>query len=93
MTIMCVIIYSVYTTRKIKKPLDNINNLLSKITEGNYDERINEDNLYEFKVISDTINYLTEKLKNSKEENKRLKDTRDRMLLDLSHDIKSLLQV
>ena len=59
---MCVIIYSVYTTRKIKKPLDN-------------------------------INYLTEKLKNSKEENKRLKDTRDRMLLDLSHDIKSLLQV
>lgn len=89
LTIMCVIIYSVYTTRKIKKPLDNINNLLSKITEGNYDERINEDNVYEFKVISDTINYLTEKLKNSKEENKRLKDTRDRMLLDLSHDIKT----
>ena len=55
---MCVIIHSVYTTRKIKKPLDN-------------------------------INYLTEKLKNSKEENKRLKDTRDRMLLDLSHDIKT----
>lgn len=48
---MCVIIYSVYTTRKIKKPLDNINNLLSKITEGNYDERINEDNLLEIECF------------------------------------------
>lgn len=89
LAVACVIIYSFYTTRKIKKPLDDINRALSKITDGNYDEKVNENNVYEFKVISDTINYLTEKLKNSNEENKRLEESKNKMLLDLSHDIRT----
>ena len=89
LAVVCVMIYSFYTTRKIKRPLDNINRALSKIIDGNYDEKIDENNVLEFKVISDTINYLTQKLKDSNEENRRLEESKNKMLLDLSHDIRT----
>ena len=45
--------------------------------------------LKEFVVIGDTINYLIDKLKTSREENQRLEESKTHMLMDLSHDIKT----
>lgn len=84
-----IIIYSIWTAKKIQKPLKEIDDALVEISKGNYDYKIEIDNDEEFVVVSNTINYLTEKLKISEEENKRLTESKNRMLMDLSHDIKT----
>lgn len=87
--IVSIIIYSIWTARKIKKPLKKIDEALLKIIDGEYNEKLNLDDEVEFVVISDTINFLVDKLRRSEEENKRLQDSKSKMLMDLSHDIKT----
>lgn len=87
--IINIIIYSVWTTKKINNPLKKIDEALVKIIDGDYDEKLDLNYAVEFEVIGDTINFLTEKLKLSEEENKRLTESKNRMLMDLSHDIKT----
>ncbi|MGG7176709.1 ATP-binding protein [Clostridium paraputrificum] len=87
--IISITIYSMWTARKIKRPLKKIDEALGKVIEGDYDEKLTLDEAKEFVVVSNTINFLIDKLKVSKEENKRLEESKTRMLIDLSHDIKT----
>lgn len=87
--IICIIFYSLWTTRKIKRPLNEINKSLGKIIDGDYSEKLNIDGVQEFVTVSKTINYLIDRLKCIEEENKRLMESKNKMLLDLSHDIKT----
>ncbi|ENZ02353.1 ATP-binding protein [Clostridium thermobutyricum] len=88
-TILFIILYSIYTARKLKKPLTEIDNALVSIINGNYSEKIEFKGEEEFEGIRDTLNYLIEKLNNSEEENRRLEKSKNKLLLDLSHDIKT----
>lgn len=81
--------YSIWTARKIKKPLKMIDEALVKVLEGDYEEKLVIEGEQEFVRISNTINFLIDKLKNSREENNRLEQSKTRMLIDLSHDIKT----
>jgi len=81
--------YSIWTARKIKKPLKMINEALGKVLEGDYEEQLVIEGEREFVSISNTINFLIDKLKNSRDENTRLEQSKTRMLIDLSHDIKT----
>lgn len=87
--IVGIIIYSLWTAKKIQRPLRAIDNALVQVSNGNYDYKIDIDDDEEFVVVCNTINYLTEKLRISEEENKRLTESKNRMLMDLSHDIKT----
>ncbi|MBE6049073.1 MAG: HAMP domain-containing histidine kinase [Clostridium sp.] len=87
--IISIIIYTIWTTKKIRMPLEEIDGALFRIIEGDYEEKFEMKGQKEFVVISDTINYLIDKLKRSKEENARLQQSKTRMLMDLSHDIKT----
>lgn len=87
--IINIAIYSMWTARKIKRPLEKIDNALVKIIDGDYNEKLDLNDEVEFVVISDTINFLIDKLKRSEEENKRLSESKTKMLMDLSHDIKT----
>lgn len=87
--IINIAIYSMWTARKIKKPLKKIDDALVKIIDGDYDEKLDLNDEFEFVVISDTINFLIDKLKRSEEENKKLSESKTKMLMDLSHDIKT----
>ena len=87
--LISVVSYSIWTAKKLKKPLSKIDDALGKVIEGDYEEKLVLDGEKEFIVISDTINYLIDKLKSSQEENKRLQESKTRMLIDLSHDIKT----
>ncbi|MGL5149473.1 MAG: ATP-binding protein [Clostridium sp.] len=84
-----VTIYTIYTSKKLKRPLNKIDTALTNVIEGDLESKVEFDGEKEFEVIRDTINYLTYKLKKSQEENKRLQESKNRMLLDLSHDIKT----
>ncbi|WP_297633399.1 HAMP domain-containing sensor histidine kinase [uncultured Clostridium sp.] len=88
-SILCIILYSVYTAKKLKKPLTEIDNALISIINGNYNEKIHFKGEEEFEGIRDTLNYLIDKLNTSEEENRRLEKSKNQMLLDLSHDIKT----
>ncbi|MBD7911660.1 sensor histidine kinase [Clostridium cibarium] len=87
--LISILIYSIWTAKKIKRPLMKIDEALGKVIEGEYEEKLVIKGQKEFIVISDTINFLIDKLKNSKEENARLEQSKTRMLIDLSHDIKT----
>lgn len=84
-----IVIYSYWTAKKIKRPLKKIDEALGKVIEGDYEDKLVLNGEKEFVVISDTINYLIDKLKKSNLENKRLEESKTRMLMDLSHDIKT----
>ena len=84
-----IIIYSLWTSKRIKSPLKKIDEALGRVIDGNYEERLEIEGEKEFIAISDTINYLIDKLKKSNEENKKLEESKTRMLMDLSHDIKT----
>lgn len=89
LAIVSIVIYSMWTARRIEKPLEKIDDALGEIIKGDYNKRLELRGAREFVVVSDTINFLVDKLKNSEEENKRLEESKNRMLLDLSHDIKT----
>ncbi|MDS0528168.1 HAMP domain-containing histidine kinase [Clostridium sp. SHJSY1] len=87
--LISIIIYSIWTAKKIKRPLKKIDEALGKVIEGDYEEKLVIKGQKEFIVISDTINFLIDKLKYSREENAKLEQSKTRMLMDLSHDIKT----
>ncbi|WP_454052742.1 sensor histidine kinase [Clostridium sp. Marseille-Q7071] len=87
--IINVILFSLWTSKKISKPLGKITEGMSKMSEGNYDTKIEFYAEREFAVIRDTFNFMAEKLKVMEREKKELEDRKTRMLVDLSHDIKT----
>ena len=81
--------YSIWTAKRIQRPLEKIDKALGEIIKGDYDKKMDLQGDMEFVVVSDTINFLIDKLKSSEDENKRLEESKSKMLLDLSHDIKT----
>ncbi|MDD6795831.1 MAG: HAMP domain-containing sensor histidine kinase [Clostridiaceae bacterium] len=89
LSIAGIIAYSIWTARKFKKPLKIIDDALGKVIEGDYNKKLSITGEKEFVAIGDTINFLIDKLKSSQEENVKLQESKTRMLMDLSHDIKT----
>ncbi len=87
--LFCIIIYSTWTARKISKPLKKIDDALVDIINGNYNEPLTINGEEEFQGVKETLNFLIDKLKKSEEENKRLEESKNRLMLDLAHDIKT----
>lgn len=89
LALFCVILYSTWTARRISRPLKKIDDTLLDIINGNYDETLNLKGEEEFEVVKETLNFLITKLKKSEEENKRLEESKNKLMLDLAHDIKT----
>lgn len=87
--VIAIVLFTMWTSREIKRPLQKIDKALKTIMEGNYDNKLELDGSEEFVKVSETINFLIDKLKVSRDENKRLQESKNKMLLDLSHDIKT----
>ncbi|MBU3135447.1 HAMP domain-containing histidine kinase [Clostridium gasigenes] len=84
-----IILYSIWTAKRINSPLQKITKEMSKMIEGNYDIRLQFEAEKEFVTIRDTFNFMAEKLKTTEEEKRKIEESKTRMLLDLSHDIKT----
>lgn len=84
-----IILFSRWISKKINKPLMEITNGISKMADGNYDTRLEFKAEKEFAVIRNSFNYMAEKLKNTEEEKEKIQQSRNRILVDLSHDIKT----
>lgn len=83
------VLFSKWTSKKINKPLLEITEGISKMAHGDYDTRIEFMAEKEFAVIRDSFNYMVERIKTTQEEKEKIEQDKYRMLVDLSHDIKT----
>lgn len=79
-----------YLSRKIKKPLKEITTGMGQVIAHGVDQvRLDFQAQKEFEEIRDSFNIMTERLENEKREKRVNEEKKNRMLLELSHDIKT----
>ncbi|WP_195990163.1 HAMP domain-containing sensor histidine kinase [Clostridium sp. D53t1_180928_C8] len=80
-----------WTARKFIKPINILNTGMKEIARGNYGEQVllKKDN--EFKELADGFNLMSKAIKVEKEENERLQQERNKLILHISHDLKNPL--
>ncbi len=81
--------YSVYSVKQIKKPLKKIVHGIKEMERQNYKIRLDFATEQEFAEIRDAFNKMAEKLEQSNIEKERVEEAKKRMLLHLSHDLKT----
>jgi signal transduction histidine kinase len=89
MTILFFILFSRITSKTVTKPLAYIREGLDKMTKGDLNTRINFNSDYEFTEIKDSFNYMAERLQNSEREREEAEKSKKRMIMDISHDLKT----
>ncbi|KAB2390529.1 MULTISPECIES: sensor histidine kinase [Bacillus cereus group] len=86
---MNVYIFSRQIARKITRPLDKLVTGFEEIASGKYDKRLNYETYFELMQIQHSFNAMSEKLDKIEKEKKRLEETKQKMLVDLSHDLRT----
>jgi len=84
-----IIFLSAWTSQKVKEPLTQITNGIIKMTQGNYTVRMEFNAQKEFALIRDSFNLMVEKLSLAEAEKQKMQLDKTKMLMDLSHDIKT----
>lgn len=82
--ILVAVIFSIYLSRMLNKPIINITNYARKLAGGNKDIKIEKSNIYEIDELAEALNYA------SNEMNKTDELRRD-LLANVSHDLKTPL--
>ena len=85
------VVASRYIYRKIRKPLKQIGEGMSRVTEGEENVRLSFQTEGEFMEIVDSFNVMIDRLEHEKAERAKLQKERNQMLLELSHDLKTPL--
>ncbi len=80
---------SFYTFRKIKRPLDSLIDGMKRVENGEEQVELSMQTEREFVEIGQAFNRMTEQLHIQKAENEKMINSRQQMLLELSHDIKT----
>ena len=89
LSIIEILLISLYLKKKIKNPLDKIVEGMESLKSGNDNARIDIRTEAEFEKIVDTFNVMAEELQTEKAEKEELTRKKNQMLLELSHDIKT----
>jgi signal transduction histidine kinase len=87
--ILNVIIFTLWLSKKVKRPLAQINGAMNEFTETNEEIYIDYAGEEEFEQICNSFNYMVKKLKTLEKEKKALEESRQKMLANISHDLKT----
>lgn len=87
--LMDLFVVSFYISRKIKRPLDSLIAGMKRVEQGEEQVVLPLQAEGEFVEIGQAFNRMTEQLHLQKAENEKMSKSRHRMLLELSHDIKT----
>lgn len=79
--------YSKWTSRKIKRPLEQITGVIEKMSDGDLEARMTFDAEYEFSQIKEAFNQMAERLRASEAEKSRMEATRNQMFVHIAHDL------
>ncbi|MDE5748297.1 MAG: HAMP domain-containing protein, partial [Acetatifactor sp.] len=88
-SILEILLISLYLKRKIKRPLDQIMAGMEDLRSGNSGARIDIKTEAEFEKIVDTFNLMAQQLEDEKAQRETLIRKKNQMLLELSHDIRT----
>lgn len=80
---------SLYISRVIHRPLQNLVSGMKRVEQGEERVELSMQTEREFVEIQRAFNRMTERLQEQKAENERMARNRQRMLLELSHDIRT----
>lgn len=84
-----VYVYSRWTAVKITNPLSAIIAGIRSVASGCYHERLHFKASYELAQIQENFNVMAEKLENAENEKQLLEESKQRMLVHISHDLKT----
>lgn len=82
-------LYSRWTARKITNPLIAIADGIRHVTDSRYEKRLELKAYDELMQIQGDFNRMAERLERTEREKRQLEESRQRMLLDISHDLKT----
>ncbi|KOP82464.1 HAMP domain-containing histidine kinase [Cytobacillus solani] len=86
---IAVYIFGKWTASRLTTPLRSIADGIQDIARGQYNKRLKFKASYELAQIQDDFNTMAEKLERMKKEKQHLEENKQRMLVDLSHDLKT----
>lgn len=86
-----VYIFAKQTAKKFIKPIEILKAGMNDITNGNYGNQLELKRDNEFKELADGFNLMSKTIKEEKEENERLQQERNKLILYISHDLKNPL--
>ncbi len=84
-----IFLYSKWTARRISTPLTSITSSIQRMSDGNLSTRMDFKAENEFLQIRDAFNQMADKLQKAQQDNRRLEEERNRMFMDISHDLKT----
>ncbi|WP_051201208.1 sensor histidine kinase [Butyrivibrio sp. XPD2002] len=88
-----VIIFVFRTALAVRKPITMLQNAMDDLGEGNRDVAITYSGPKEFVQIMDSFNDMTSKLAEAEREKEGLEKERQKILADISHDLKTPITV
>lgn len=83
------LLMSAYLSRRIRKPLRKITEGMEQVRVGGSQVRLEFEAQREFAEIRDTFNMMIGQLESEKLKKQKAEDRKNRMLLEISHDIKT----
>lgn len=87
--ILNIFLYSKWTARRISTPLTSITSSIHQMRDGDLSTRMDFKAENEFLQIRDAFNQMADKLQKAQQDNRRLEEERNRMFMDISHDLKT----
>lgn len=85
----CIGMFVILLNRKVKKPINKLNDAIISLAQGNSNEFINYKGPYEFVQICNNFNVMVSKLNEIQKEKELLESEKQKMLADISHDLKT----
>ncbi|WP_375199256.1 sensor histidine kinase [Bacillus sp. RS11] len=86
---VAVYIFGKWTSSRLTTPLRSIADGIRDIARGQYNKRLNLKTSYELAQIQEDFNVMAKQLERMEKEKKCLEENKQRMLVDLSHDLKT----
>ncbi|MGL5414903.1 MAG: sensor histidine kinase [Clostridium sp.] len=91
--LIIILLFIKWLNNKVKRPLKLLNDSILTFSENHVNLQIQYSGPSEFVEIFNNFEELSNKLKQSEKENKKLQDEKQKMIADISHDLKTPITV
>lgn len=87
--ILNILLFIYWLNKKVNKPLSEINSAMHSFTETGKESYLDYNGEVEFTQICNSFNHMVSRLKTIEKEKKVLEESKQKILADISHDLKT----
>ena len=91
--ILLLLLFSLWISVRVKKPLRLLNQAMKDLSSGNRGTILDYKGPKEFVEICDNFNEMSKALNIAEQQNQRLQEEKQKMIADISHDLKTPITV